>query len=42
MMIKPTEEMLETRAQRREEKKREKDGYFHDDAPDLDEVEERD
>ena len=41
MMIKPTEEMLETRAQRREEKKREKDGYFYDEAPDLDEVVER-
>ena len=42
MMIKPTEEMLETRAQRREEKKKEKDGYFYDEAPDLDEVVERD
>ena len=41
-VIKPTEEMLETRAQRREEKKRENDGYFYDEAPDLDEVEERD
>ena len=39
MTIKPTEEMLATRAQRREEKKNEKDGYFFDGAPDFDEVE---
>jgi hypothetical protein len=37
MMIKPTDEMMETRARKREDKKKEKAGYFHDEAPDADE-----
>ena len=37
MMIKPTDEMMETRARKREDRKKEKAGYFHDEAPDADE-----
>ena len=37
MMIKPTDEMMETRARKREDKKKEKAGYVHDEAPDADE-----
>ena len=38
MAIKPTDEMLEARAKKREANKKKKAGYFEDDAPDYDEV----
>jgi hypothetical protein len=41
MTIKPTDEMLEARAKKSAEKKKEKAGYYDDDAPDYDEVAEQ-
>ncbi len=41
MTTKATDEMLEARAKKRAENKKEKGGYYDDDAPDYDEVAEQ-